>query len=58
VLFVDANGATVIVEELSDGYRSVSSMTFEVIRQFVTMTGTQTRPSRGRILCSRAAAAI
>jgi energy-coupling factor transporter ATP-binding protein EcfA2 len=31
--FVDANGFTVPVQDLSDGYRSVLSMTFELIRQ-------------------------
>ncbi len=31
--FEDANGYAVSVEELSDGYRSVLSMTFELIRQ-------------------------
>lgn len=33
VTFVDGNGATVPVEELSDGYRSVLSLTFDIIRQ-------------------------
>jgi hypothetical protein len=33
VLFVDGNGHRVPVEELSDGYRSILSMTFELIRQ-------------------------
>ncbi len=33
VEFEDANGFPVSVEELSDGYRSVLSMTFELIRQ-------------------------
>jgi energy-coupling factor transporter ATP-binding protein EcfA2 len=33
VLFVDGNGYKLPVEELSDGYRSVLSMTFELIRQ-------------------------
>lgn len=33
VEFEDANGFPVPVEELSDGYRSVLSMTFELIRQ-------------------------
>jgi hypothetical protein len=33
VLFVDGNGYHLPVEELSDGYRSVLSMTFELIRQ-------------------------
>ena len=34
VLFKDANGITLPVEDLSDGFRSVLSMTFELIRQF------------------------
>jgi GTPase SAR1 family protein len=34
VLFTDANGISIPVEDLSDGYRSVLSMTFELIRQF------------------------
>jgi predicted ATPase len=33
VEFVDGNGSKLLVEELSDGYRSVLSMTFEMIRQ-------------------------
>lgn len=33
VEFVDGNGMTVLVEDLSDGYRSILSMTFELIRQ-------------------------
>lgn len=33
VIFRDANGVDVDVSELSDGYRSVLSMTFELIRQ-------------------------
>jgi hypothetical protein len=33
VQFEDANGSAVLVEELSDGYRSILSMTFELIRQ-------------------------
>ena len=32
VQFVDGNGATVAAEELSDGYRSVLSLTFELLR--------------------------
>lgn len=31
--FVDGNGCQLLVDELSDGYRSVLSMTFELIRQ-------------------------
>lgn len=33
VIFTDANGAVVPVDNLSDGYRSILSMTFELIRQ-------------------------
>lgn len=33
VNFVDGNGNKIRVEELSDGYRSILSMTFELIRQ-------------------------
>ena len=35
VEFVDGNGCKIPVEELSDGYRSILSMTFELIRQMV-----------------------
>lgn len=39
VRFVDGNGCTVSVDELSDGYRSILSMTFELIRQLVATYG-------------------
>ena len=39
VIFVDGNGAQVEVENLSDGYRSVLSMTFELIRQMSLVYG-------------------
>jgi energy-coupling factor transporter ATP-binding protein EcfA2 len=39
VLFVDGNGAEVPVEELSDGYRSILSLTFELIRQLAAHYG-------------------
>ena len=35
VEFVDGNGCGIAIEELSDGYRSILSMTFELIRQMV-----------------------
>ena len=35
VTFQDGNGCEIPVEDLSDGYRSVLSMTFELIRQMV-----------------------
>jgi len=37
--FVDGNGCPVAVEELSDGYRSILSMTFELIRQLARTYG-------------------
>ncbi|WP_088258475.1 AAA family ATPase [Fimbriiglobus ruber] len=39
VYFRDGTGATVQVEQLSDGYRSLLSMTFELVRQFVRTYG-------------------
>ena len=39
VEFVDGNGYHLRVEELSDGYRSVLSMTFELIRQLARAYG-------------------
>jgi energy-coupling factor transporter ATP-binding protein EcfA2 len=39
VKFVDGNGAEVDVENLSDGYRSILSMTFELIRQMAATYG-------------------
>lgn len=39
VLFEDGNGYRVPVEELSDGYRSILSMTFELIRQLAATYG-------------------
>jgi predicted ATP-dependent endonuclease of OLD family len=39
VEFVDGNGCHVLVEDLSDGYRSILSMTFELIRQLSRIYG-------------------
>jgi hypothetical protein len=39
VTFIDGNGAEVPVEELSDGYRSILSLTFELIRQLAAHYG-------------------
>lgn len=39
VFFIDGNGATISVNQLSDGYRSILSMTFELIRQLVRVYG-------------------
>lgn len=39
VRFVDGNGNQVAVEELSDGFRSILSLTFELIRQMVQVFG-------------------
>lgn len=41
VFFIDGNGATISVNQLSDGYRSVLSMTFELIRQLVRVYGSE-----------------
>jgi predicted ATP-binding protein involved in virulence len=35
VFFTDGNGATIDVAQMSDGYRSILSLTFELIRQMV-----------------------
>lgn len=42
VNFVDGNNNRVRVEELSDGYRSILSMTFELIRQLARVYGPET----------------
>jgi predicted ATPase len=39
VIFRDGQGADIRVEQLSDGYRSILSMTFELIRQMVQTYG-------------------
>jgi hypothetical protein len=39
VFFVDGNGAMISVDQMSDGYRSILSMTFELIRQLVRVYG-------------------
>ena len=39
VLFLDGNGCRIPVGELSDGYRSILSMTFELIRQLAITYG-------------------
>jgi len=39
VMFIDGNGCEVPIELLSDGYRSILSMTFELIRQMVHTYG-------------------
>lgn len=39
VFFVDGNGETVDVTQMSDGYRSILSLTFELIRQMVRAYG-------------------
>lgn len=41
VRFIDGNGSDVPVENLSDGYRSILSMTFELIRQLVRTYGAE-----------------
>lgn len=39
VFFKDGNGATIDVTQMSDGYRSILSLTFELIRQMVRTFG-------------------
>ncbi len=39
IIVLDANGARVLVEQLSDGYRSVLSMIFEILRQMTRSYG-------------------
>ena len=39
VTFIDGNDCELLVEELSDGYRSILSMTFDLIRQLVRVYG-------------------
>jgi hypothetical protein len=39
VIVVDGSGARVVVEQLSDGYRSVLSMIFEILRQMTKAYG-------------------
>lgn len=39
VVFVDGNGAEISVTEMSDGYRSILSLTFEMIRQLIRVYG-------------------
>lgn len=39
VLFQDGNGKDVRIEDLSDGYRSILSLTFELIRQLAQVYG-------------------
>lgn len=41
VFFIDGNGAKVDVTQMSDGYRSILSLTFELIRQMVRSYGQQ-----------------
>jgi len=41
VFFRDGNGTTISVNQMSDGYRSILSMTFELIRQLVRAYGSK-----------------
>lgn len=41
VFFKDGNGTTVAINQMSDGYRSVLSLTFELIRQLVRVYGSE-----------------
>ncbi|HNL37612.1 MAG TPA: AAA family ATPase [Saprospiraceae bacterium] len=40
--FIDGNGNTIKITQLSDGYRSILSMTFELIRQLIRVYGAAT----------------
>jgi hypothetical protein len=50
--FIDGNGNTIKITQLSDGYRSILSMTFELIRQAVRVYGAVDvfRPANSQIL--------
>ncbi len=39
IVFTDGNGARISIEQMSDGYRSILSLTFELIRQMVRVYG-------------------
>lgn len=41
VFFKDGNGSTIAVNQMSDGYRSILSLTFELIRQLVRIYGSE-----------------
>ncbi len=41
VFFKDGNGSTIAVNQMSDGYRSILSLTFELIRQLVRVYGSE-----------------
>ncbi len=41
VFFKDGNGSTIAVNQMSDGYRSILSLTFELIRQLVSVYGSE-----------------
>jgi predicted ATP-binding protein involved in virulence len=41
VFFKDANGLIIAVNQMSDGYRSILSLTFELIRQLVRVYGSE-----------------
>lgn len=41
VFFNDGNGNTISVNQMSDGYRSILSMTFELIRQLIRVYGAE-----------------
>jgi predicted ATP-binding protein involved in virulence len=41
VFFKDGNGTEILVNQMSDGYRSILSLTFELIRQLVRVYGSE-----------------
>ncbi|NUQ26455.1 MAG: AAA family ATPase [Saprospiraceae bacterium] len=52
ILFADGAGAEVKITEMSDGYRSILSLTFELIRQLVTTYGAEKVFPRGETTSS------
>lgn len=48
IIFVDGQGAEVKITEMSDGYRSILSLTFELIRQLVNTYGANKVFVKGR----------
>ncbi len=42
VIFIDGNGAEIPIDDLSDGYRSILSLSFELLRQLVRTYGDRT----------------
>ena len=41
IIFKDGNGAEITVNQMSDGYRSILSLTFELLRQMIRVYGSE-----------------